>query len=64
MTKKESKGLSNEELILKLCTMMAESRIYKSSMKDAKIICKELENRKLIENGDGLYQQWERKYLL
>lgn len=64
MTKKEVKTWSNEELILNLCGMMAELRIRKSSMKDAKTICKELENRQIIESGEILYQQWERKYLL
>ena len=64
MTKKEVKTWSNEELILNLCGMMAELRIRKSSMKDAKTICEELENRQIIESGEILYQQWERKYLL
>lgn len=64
MTKKEVKTWSNEELILNLCGMMAELRIRKSSMKGAKTICEELENRQIIESGEILYQQWERKYLL
>lgn len=64
MTKKEIKNLSNEQLILKLCVMMTESKIFKSSMKEASLICQELKSRKIIEDAAGLYQQWETKYIL
>lgn len=64
MTKKEVKTLSNDELILSLCTMMAHPRILKGIIRDAKVISDELGTRGIIEDPESFYEEWVRRYKL
>ena len=66
MTKREVKSMSNENLIYELSRLILTGgyKALKCSIKDAELICKELENRKVIKDAEYLYQMWEHRYML
>ena len=66
MTKREVKSMSNENLIYQLSRLILTGgyKVLKCSIKDAELICKELENRKVIKDAEYLHQMWEHRYIL
>ena len=64
MSKKEIREATTDTLIMKLCGMMMESRVYKSSLSLAKNISDELEHRGVIKDSETFYKEWERKYTI
>ncbi len=64
LTKKEIKGMSNVDLIHRLCSMMYSTRVYKSDITAAKNICAELESRGAIESAEALSNKWEKTYTM
>ena len=66
MTKREVKSMSNDNLIYELSRLMATGgyKALKGSIKDAELICKELENRKIIKDAEDLHNRWQQRYML
>ena len=66
MTKRQVKQLSNEDLIYELSRLILTGgyKALKCSIKDAELICKELENRKVIKDAEYLHQMWQHRYML
>ena len=66
MKKRQVKELSNDCLIYELSRLMLTRgyRALKGSIKDAEIICKELENRKVIKDAEYLHKVWKQRYML
>ena len=66
MTKREVKSMSNDNLIYELSRLMLTGgyKALKCSIKDAELICKELESRKVIEDAESLHKRWQHRYML
>lgn len=66
MTKRQVKELSNDYLIYELSRLMLTGgdKELKGSIIDAVIICKELENRKVIKDAEYLFKMWKHRYML
>ena len=66
MTKREVKSMSNENLIYELSRLILTGgyKALKCSIKDAELICKELESRKVIEDAESLHKRWQHRYML
>lgn len=66
MTRKEIHTKDNDSLIYELCQLMVtgEDKVLKSSLKTAKLICDELQERGVVQNAQKLFEKWQDRYLL
>lgn len=64
MTLKEVKAMSNEDLILVMCTHILSSRVLKCNVSDVEKITKEMHKRKMIDNQEELFDKWVKRYKL
>lgn len=66
MTKKEIQKLDTDTLIFALSDLMltGRERVLKSSIRSAKAICEELQARKIVVDGNGLFERWLERYTL
>lgn len=66
MTKKVIQGMTNEDLIFELSRLILSggNRFLKSSIKEAKVICEELQKRGIVEDAEALHERWVKRYQL